>query len=332
MDEELDFEVQVEGAEGSSQEEGEFDLGSAVEAVAEELKETPEESQVPTTEVKGEEKAEAESTEQKDLPPIAAPKTWRKEAAEAFSTLPKVVQDEVLKREDDIFKGIEHYKNDATFGQKMRMSVEKYLPVLERYGIPVEAQVAATMDAHYRLALGSPEEKLAVVQQIIQDYGVDAARVVSEVGLVSPEVSQLQTRIRALESQLNADAQQREFTARSEVERQITEFSRDPANPHFEVLANDMAAIIRGEPGISLKDAYAKAVWANPQTRELELAKQRAEVEEKARAAAAERKARVAASTAANVRASAKSGSAAAPIGTMDDTIRETLAKIKGEG
>jgi len=322
----------------------EFDLDSAVEEVAgalggpapevepagEEVKEEVVAAPAPAEEEQeGEEGQEGEA----EVPPegkVPAPKTWRKEAAEAFSTLPKVVQDEVLKREDDIFKGIEQYKSDAGFGQRMRASVERYLPVLERYGIPVEAQVAATMDAHYRLALGSQEEKLAVMQQIVQDYGIDAARLVSEVGMVSPEVSELQTKIRMLESRLQMDERQQAITRQAEVERQIVEFSTDPANEHFELVVNDMAAIIRGAPGTSLKDAYSKAVWANPQTRELELAKQRVEAEAKTAAAAKARAAKVKGATAANVKTSAKSGSAAAPIGTMDDTLKAAYANLTG--
>ena len=150
--------------------------------------------------------------------------------------------------------------------------------------------------------------------------------------MVSPEVSQLQSQIRALQFQLNADAQRKEWDSRLEIERQIKEFSSDPANEHFEIVANDMASIIRGNPGVSLKEAYTKAIWVNPQTRELELAKQRAEAEAKVKAAAKARAEKVSRSTAANVKTSAKSGSAAAPLGTMDDTLSEAYARITGKG
>ena len=329
--------------------EAEFDMDSAVSEIADgvfgseglsqapaEVKEKEEEGEV-EVEVEAPEELEAKEDEadpeeSPEAPKIEPPRTWRKEAAEAFSSLPKVVQDEILKREDDIFKGIEQYKESAAFGQKMRNAVEKYLPALDRFSIPVEAQVAATMDAHFRLTFGSPEEKLQVVQQIIQDYNVDPARIVTEVGMVSPEVSQLQSQIRALQFQLNADAQRKEWDSRLEIERQIKEFSSDPANEHFEIVANDMASIIRGNPGVSLKEAYTKAIWVNPQTRELELAKQRAEAEAKVKAAAKARAEKVSRSTAANVKTSAKSGSAAAPLGTMDDTLSEAYARITGKG
>ena len=47
---------------------------------------------------------------------LQAPKTWRPEAAAKFATLPPEVQQEVLKREEDIFKGLEGYKADASIG------------------------------------------------------------------------------------------------------------------------------------------------------------------------------------------------------------------------
>lgn len=323
--------------------EDEFDMDAAIDELADVFGKVEDPDSDSDSELEGKNEPPAEVKEKSDEPEvktesgekvpepearIEVPKTWRKDAAEVFPTLPKVVQDEILKREDDIFKGIEQYKSDANFGQRMKLSVEKYLPVLEKFNIPVEAQVAATMDAHYRLALGSQDEKLAVLQQIIQDYGIDTSRVVSEVAMVPPEVAQLQTQIRMLESKLNAGEYQKDISLRADVERQITEFSKDPANEHFELVANDMAAIIRGLPGTSLKEAYQKAIWANPQTRELELAKQRVEAEAKAAAAAKERAAKVAKSTAANVRTSAKSGSAAAPTGTMDDTLKAVYAEL----
>ena len=45
---------------------------------------------------------------------LAPPKTWRAEALAKWETLPAEVQREVLKREEDIFKGLESYKADAT--------------------------------------------------------------------------------------------------------------------------------------------------------------------------------------------------------------------------
>jgi hypothetical protein len=58
---------------------------------------------------------------------LQAPKTWRPEAAAKFSALPPEVQQEVLKREEDIFKGLEAYKADAGIGKAVKSVLQPYM-------------------------------------------------------------------------------------------------------------------------------------------------------------------------------------------------------------
>lgn len=52
---------------------------------------------------------------------------------------------------------------------------------------------------------------------------------------------------------------------------EITAFAADPAHPYFDEVTGDIAVLISA--GHSLADAYEKAVWANPTTRQKEIAR-----------------------------------------------------------
>lgn len=268
--------------------------------------------------------------------PISAPNTWRAEAAAEFSKLPPIVQQEVLKREEDIFKGIEGYKAEAAFGRGLKTVLDPYLPTLAQYGISPETQVKSMMEANYVLAFGAPQEKAALVRQIINDYKISP----EDLGFIGndslqalpPEVIDLQRQVQTLNSQLTATQRQREEEKKSEITRHVQTFASDPKNVYFEELSNDIAHLLRTGAEKTIEAAYEKAMWMNPVVRAKELSRQQAEQAEAARKAAEAKAAEAKKAVAANVRPKAKSGSATAPLGSMDDTLSQALAAIRDRG
>lgn len=263
--------------------------------------------------------------------PLAEPpKTWRKEAADLWATLPPAARQEVLKREADIFKGIEGYKAEAAVGKSFREVVSPYASTLEQHGINPIAQVSELLKANHTLAFGTPAEKSALFAQIAQNYGIPLPGAAEEPAYVDPAVKDLQTQIQSLQSRLSNEDKQRQTQAVAERTREIEAFAADPANPHFDAVSNDMVTFIKGGVCKTLQEAYEKAVWANPVTRAAEISRQQAEASKKAEEAAAAEVAKAKKATAANVRTTAKSGSDTAPLGSIDDTLNETLAAIRG--
>lgn len=259
-------------------------------------------------------------------------RTWRAEAAAEFANLPPLVQQEILKRENDIFKGIAGYKEAAAFGNSIKSVLDPYLPVLQQYGIAPEAQVADMMKAHYTLAFGSPQDKVALVQQIARDYGVPLDGLSAEPAYVDPQVKGLQQELAAIKSQLSQTQRAQLEVKRQEVERQVSAFAADPKNVYFDELANDIAHLLKTGAEKTIEAAYEKALWMNPAVRAKELSRQQAEKAEAERRVAEERAAAARKAMAVNVRTSAKSGSAAAATGSMDDTLQEALAAIRKRG
>jgi hypothetical protein len=60
------------------------------------------------------------------------------------------------------------------------------------------------------------------------------------------------------------------------IRSQIEQFANDPANKHFERVAGLMASLIQTDASLTLKDAYDRACYADPQVRAELLQEQRA--------------------------------------------------------
>lgn len=262
-------------------------------------------------------------------PAIEPPKTWRPAAAAKFSSMDPEVQAEVLKREEDMHRGLEGYKVDANFGKTVKQVLDPYLPVLRQHNIDPVAQIDGLMQAHQTLALGSPEQKAQLFQKLATDYGVDLKSLSSEPAWVDPEVVRLRKEMADVKSTLSAGESARQKALVDQQRASIEAFAADPANVHFNTVLSDMTDLVQKGQATTLKDAYEKAVWLNPTSRAAEMTRQQAESSAKAQAEADAKAAAAKASTAANVRTRAKGGSATAPLGSMDDTMQATLDKIK---
>lgn len=257
---------------------------------------------------------------------LQPPKTWRPEAAAKFATLPPEVQQEVLKREEDIFKGLEGYKADASIGKALKGVLQPYMHIFQAQGVDPMQQVSGLMRAHVALATGTPEQKQQFFQHLAKEYGVDLG---DEAPYIDPQVASLQKQLADLQSRLNDREQQEANDARSKLQAEIDTFASDPAHQYFDEVANDIAGLLRSGAAKDLKDAYEKAIWVNPVTRAKEQARLTADADAKAKAEAAEKAKQARKATGANVKSSAKAASGTAPLGSIDDTLSAALANIK---
>jgi hypothetical protein len=264
-------------------------------------------------------------------PTSAPPKTWSKEAATWWEKVPPQVQAEIHKREQDIFKGIEQYREAANVGRAYQEVLTPYQADIQAAGInPVEMfqNFAAN---HWILSKGTPEQKLTVVKNLISHYGIDVNALAGEATdqpYVDPEIKALRDKIAELENGVLQQRRQAEQARMAEVTKLVQAFASDPKNIHFPVVEAEMARLIQAGLANTLEEAYEKAVYANPQTRAAETERLKTEAIEAERKRIAALTAKKAA-TAANVNTTAKPFGATAPVGTLEDTIAQTLANIR---
>lgn len=211
---------------------------------------------------------------------LKAPASWRPEAKAEFDKLPPVIKDEVLKREEDILRGIGEYRAAANFGQAVDKAIAPYIPALRQHGLDPVRHVGELMQAHHALALGTPQQKQEMLLRIAKDYKIDlpsGQQPDADSPYVDPEVKRLQDQLSQLQSvqqqlvhQHTAAQQQQIQQIRSSLTTELNTFAADPEHAFFDEVAPDMAMLIQSGRASSLKQAYDLALRMSPAALEKE--------------------------------------------------------------
>lgn len=261
-----------------------------------------------------------------------APKTWSKEAIAEWATLPERAKQEILKREEDMFRGLEQYKGAADLGRAYDSVIEPYRAVLSAEGVnPVEL-FQNFAGNHYMLSKGAPEQKLALAANLLDSYGIDLIELAEHIGNAvpsDPRVSALEREIAELRKGQNQVRNQETQARRSQIDSEVEAFATDPKNIHFSELVDDIAKLMGTGAAASLQQAYDMAVYANPATKAKEQARLTAAAKATADTEAKTRGDKVARLTGTNVTTIPRQRDGTVPLGSLDDTLEETLAAIR---
>lgn len=297
-----------------------------------------------------------------DKPPAApapgalkVPASWRPEAKAEFDKLPDVVKAEVIKREEDILRGIGQYRAAADFGSAIGKAIQPYEQVMRQHNIDPVRHVGELFDIHQRLALGTPEVKQATLMALAKSFGIamPSAPSSEDSPWVDPEVKTLREQIQQLQSmhtQLvdqqtrreQAQTQAQQERVRQELSTELNAFASDPENAFFDDVADDMAVLIQSGRAPSLKQAYELAVRMNPAVQEkenLRIAAKEASKKQGATAAAAAKTTAARNATGVNVKSKAAAVTGAKPVkvgaglenldGALGDAFDAIMARDK---
>lgn len=269
---------------------------------------------------------------------IGAPKTWTKAALEKWATLDPVVKAEVAKREEDFMRGISGYKEAADVGTRYSKILEPYAAIMQAENIDADQTMQAFAANHYLLTRGTAEQKIQLAANMLSGYNIPLPELLEYMadnlpdGPVDPRVSALEEQVRQL---TNTNTTARNAASAQTGERiaaEIEAFAADPAHPHFNDLANDIHQLFEKGMATTLPEAYEKAVYANPVTRQKEIDRLTAERTSVVQTAEQKRKDQIARSTADSVTLTPKSRDGTVPTGSIDDTLAETMAAIESRG
>lgn len=252
-----------------------------------------------------------------------------------WANLPEPLRAEIHKREQDMFSGIAQYKEAAAVGQTVYKLIEPYREAFTRYQVNPVQHIGSLLETHHRLVMAEPAQRLVMLQAIARDLGVDltaGAAAPLDPPYVDPAVEGLQKELAGVKSVLTSLQTGTVEAARAKIAAEIAAFANDKANIYFDELQEDIALLIKTDKSLTLKDAYEKAIWLNPAVRAKELQRQNDAKATEAKKAADEAVAAARRRTGANLRTSERTGRTAAPVGSMDDTMKETLAKITARG
>lgn len=314
-----------------------IDMDAALTDIADSLSLLPEEPTAPaepaetTPAVQEQEPAKAELGKVEANPNDIAPDTWRKEAKAEWAAVPPAVKEEMRKREADIAGYVERVKQPVAVGERFTQIVTPYLPMFEATKTDPWANVEAMFKVQERLLHGSPEEKLAIVGMLAQQSGLklENGQLSAAEGSTSQYIKALEQRLEKLEGGVSQVTSTVHEARAAEMQANVVKFAQDTeAHPYFYDVADRITHLIRAGAVSNLEEAYQTAIMADPITRQKVVQAEATRVAVSEATAAAERAVKAKQTSKVNVRATAR-GAAAQPPGSIDDTLKDTLAAIQ---
>jgi hypothetical protein len=135
----------------------------------------------------------------------------------------------------------------------------------------------------------------------------------------------LERTVQDLQNVLQQRIQQEELAQQANAANEVAQFSKDTSRVHLAEVRGEMASLLRSGICQTLAEAYERAIWSVPEVR----AKVVAEQQQSSAKAAADRAAEAKKAASVNVQ---RRGSlpGVQPVGTMEDTIRQTYRKLTG--
>ena len=250
-------------------------------------------------------------------PPTAAPTSMSAKQKEAFALLPPESQKWLADRERQM---------TADYTRKTTETAEKgrVYERLEQVLAPRREQLqmqgmddSTAIGQLFSLSDFANRDPVGFTTYLLQNRGIDPAQAFSAQAAarqnVDPAIAATQRELQSIrqfiQSQTETQAAQQHATALSAVESFVQESGKDgqPLRPHYAKLEPEMIPIVeqlrRTQPGKApaeyLQQSYERAVWANPETRELMKAETNAKTSAEAlvRAKGAAAKARKSASS-----------------------------------
>jgi len=257
-------------------------------------------------------------------PAIEAPQGLPAAVKAKWASLDPEMQAALKAREDDVHKMFTRNDGELNLGRKMKDVIQPYMQIIHAEGGTPETAVQSLLNTAYVLRTGSPQQKAGLVQQLIQAYGVDTSLMGHPQQAQGNDYAALQRKLAEVEARANPEAitrQLREQMETDKVNEEVKAFAADAANQHYEAVRLDMASMLQSGSAKTLREAYDKAIWANPDLRSTLLTAQTAEKE-------AKRKAELEAKKKAAVSVTGSAGKSAGSTGAKQaKSIEEELAE-----
>ena len=251
----------------------------------------------------------------------------RKEEALEIAKNPAAMN-AIIRRSEEMHRGLETYREKATFGETIQNALAPYMANIQQSGMTPAVAIKSLFTAEQMLRSGSPQQKIAMLQRLANDSGIDLQQAAqAPAQSFDPVTYQLQSKLSEVDQWIAGQKQALEWQTQQSLNSEIERFKSQPDKVHFEDVRDDMAGLLQAGLATDLNDAYEKAIYANPTVRAKVLAQQQEQAEAQRKAIAAQKA--QAAKQASSVNVTRKGTMAAAkPVGSMEDTIRETAREL----
>ena len=311
-----------------------FDMDTAVDTIGGHL--FPDPPAPPTDEPDGEVALDVTAPAVPSADPSApvlraVPKSWPKEMHEHWGKADPKIQDYWETREKQMLDGLEQYKADAQMAKQFLHTLTPYQQTIKNLGLDPVTAAQKLFEADHALRYAAPEQKRAYLLELAKAYGIETGGLTQSSATtqapVDPVIQSLQTQIQAIQSNLTARQQADLTAAQEKASKEVEAFASDPAHAQFNEVADDIVSLLKA--GLSLQEAYDTAVWKNPLTREKNLQARLLQETEKQKENARLEALPKAKAARANIRSVESRRTPTEPLGSMKETMLDTLKEIR---
>lgn len=236
-------------------------------------------------EQKEEVEASAQESYEEEAPEpakVTRPSTWKKEYVQIWDKMEageQISKEDFTKfaeyanqRESEYKKGVSTYKMEADYAKELRDAIAPYEPELQRRNIQAPQYIAALAKADQILTHAPYDQKIQVLQQLAQAYGVNLNG--NQAAPADAYTQQLMSQLNRVNQEVGVIKNRYEQEENARLSGEIQKFSSDTENyPYFEMVREEMAQLLERGQAQDLKSAYTKAVrlndeiWAKEQDR-----------------------------------------------------------------
>lgn len=194
----------------------------------------------------------------------SAPKSWKKDVAQGWGSLPPEYQRYVHEREAQMHAGIEPLLPKAELADKITEVAKPYMQTLQGLGVDLPRAVGALMRVDHGLRTLPYDQKLQLLQQTALSYGVDlSGQLQTAQQTMDPAFQNTQNELVQLKGQFSSFMQQQEAQKAQTAQEEIQRFAKD--REHFDEVKPVMAKLLQSGIASGLEDAYEQAVRLTPE-------------------------------------------------------------------
>ncbi len=211
-------------------------------------------------------------------PEMKAPQSWKPTAREHFAKLPAEVQKEVTRIEYETRAALKEASESKKFHQSFQQTIAPFMGMIQAEGGEPLRAVQGLMQTAAALRTAPAQHKAKMVADIVRTFGIPVEMLAQALdgpasnGAAQPSQGQppayQDPRVDQLIAHIQQTNQQRQVSEAKRNQTEVEKFAS--ANEFFEDVREDMADLIDIAKGrgveLSLDDAYARAVRANPET------------------------------------------------------------------
>lgn len=209
------------------------------------------------------------------------PSTWKRDYEPVYRKLEanpefSAVLDEIERRENDHLKQIGQYKPNVEFATTIRKALEPYQQTFQQLNMQPEQAIQRLLQTDHQLRTAPEQARPALMMQLLQSYGM-TPEALQAAPQVDPTVYALQNQLQQTQQKVDSFMTSIQRDMEKNAQTEIESFRE--GHPFLDDVREDMAKLIQHGMASSLQEAYEKATYASPVTRNKVLAEQQAKAE-----------------------------------------------------